>query len=253
MSLKVAVSICAISCILLSGCSHEPPKCSDAETVNFVTDLMMQQMRVDLSGITEKEIKEHAYIELARASAYDETVKKYTCDAKFIAGNLQLPISYESQLDDDNKHIVSLSGVSISDLSRLAWSFMSEIKRDRDASNMLSNINPDEFVGKSPYDVVKSSALTQGFSKLLGGRFDDLTTRVLVASGVEKQGEWLVGEGGRPHMFTIEEAAFAVNVKTGKMYVVLLSNGESIEWFGAEKMSDMPDYLQKWFVTHGGE
>ncbi len=98
------------------GCSKQAPKCSDDETATLVRKIILDQIGGS-EGLSEKEIKENMKIEYSRASAYDEKIKKYSCEAKLIAGNsYQLPITYESQLDDKGQHIVSVGGIMRGDL-----------------------------------------------------------------------------------------------------------------------------------------
>jgi hypothetical protein len=72
-------------------------------------------------------------IELPRASAFDEKIKKYSCAAKLIVGGtIQLPITYESQLDDKNQHIVSVGGISRGDLLAVQAGMIEGIKKSRE-------------------------------------------------------------------------------------------------------------------------
>ena len=54
---------------------------------------------------------ENLDFQFPRASAYDEKIKKYRCEAELvIADTWKLPIKYESQLNDDDRHIVTVNG-----------------------------------------------------------------------------------------------------------------------------------------------
>ena len=45
-----------------------------------------------------------------RANAYDEKIKKYRCEAELVvADTWKLPFKYESQLNDENRHIVTVT------------------------------------------------------------------------------------------------------------------------------------------------
>ena len=111
-----AVIMCALIAILLSGCSKEPPKCSDDKTTALVRKIILDQIHGS-EKLSEKEIQEIVKIEFPRASAFDEKIKKYSCQGKLISGGTyELPITYDSQLDDKGQHIVSVGGISQVDL-----------------------------------------------------------------------------------------------------------------------------------------
>jgi len=102
--------------VLILGCSKQVPKCSDDDTITLVRKIIFDQIGGS-EGLTDKEIQENMKFALPRATAHDEKIKKYSCEAKLIAGNtIELPISYASQLDDQGQHIVSVGGISRGDL-----------------------------------------------------------------------------------------------------------------------------------------
>ncbi len=100
----------------VTGCTQQPPKCSDESTFTLIRKIIIDQIGGS-EGFTDKELKDSMRIEFPRASSLDEKIKKYSCEAKLIAGSsVELPITYESQLDDENQHIVSVGGISNIDL-----------------------------------------------------------------------------------------------------------------------------------------
>jgi uncharacterized protein YecT (DUF1311 family) len=81
-------------------------------------------------GLSEKEIKDSLKIEFSRASAFDEKIKKYSCEAKLVAGGMyELPITYESQLDDKGQHIVAVGGIRRGDLLAMQAGILEGIKK----------------------------------------------------------------------------------------------------------------------------
>lgn len=132
---------CALTTVI-SGCGKEPPKCSDNETISLVRQIIFEQIGGS-EGLTEKEIKENLKVELPRASAFDEKIKKYSCEAKLIAGDMyQLPITYESQADDKGQHIVSVGGINRVDLIGVQSGVIEGIKKSR--ANTTNTAKPDE-------------------------------------------------------------------------------------------------------------
>jgi len=91
-------------------------------------------------GLTAIEIKDNLKIEFPRASTFDEKIKKYSCEAKLIAGDIyQLPITYESQLDDKNQHIVSVGGIGRGDLLGVQAGVIEGIKKSKAEKTGTSN------------------------------------------------------------------------------------------------------------------
>ncbi|MBY0575401.1 MAG: hypothetical protein K2P67_02250 [Gallionellaceae bacterium] len=71
-------------------------------------------------------------IDFPRASAFDGKIKKYSCEAKLTVGGMyELPIAYESQLDDKNQHIVSVGGIRRADLFALQAGMIEGIRKSR--------------------------------------------------------------------------------------------------------------------------
>lgn len=102
--------------ILLVACSKEPPKCSDESTFSILRSILLDQIG-GTKGLTDTEIKEFITFAFPRATGFEEKIKKYSCNAKMsVGGRYELPIVYESQLDDKNEHIVSMGGIGHGDL-----------------------------------------------------------------------------------------------------------------------------------------
>lgn len=118
MNRKVKLTtIVTLLVAFVAGCSQTPPKCSDESTFTLIRKIIIDQIGGS-EGFTDNELKDNMKIEFPRASSLDEKIKKYSCEAKLIAGgSIELPITYESQLDDKNQHIVSVGGISNMDLA----------------------------------------------------------------------------------------------------------------------------------------
>ena len=104
----------AMLAVLLSACKKEPPKCSDKETLTLVRTIILDQVG-GAGNLNEKEIEETVKLEHPRASAYDDKIGKYSCEATLVFANAwRLPtIKYES-------HLVMVGGFLRGDLWRMA-------------------------------------------------------------------------------------------------------------------------------------
>jgi hypothetical protein len=108
------------------------------------------------------------------------------------------------------------------------------------------------FVGKDSESALDEPALKEKFKILLGDRLGMFRERLGVSSGMTQEGDWIVGEGGMQHLFSIEEAAFAINSKTGDIFAIMLTEGKEIRYFGATEAANLPVPLQNWYKAHGG-
>lgn len=137
------VIMLAAMATLLAACSKEPPKCSDDKTIALVRQIIIGQIggseglsekviQGGIEGISEKEIQENLKVEFPRASSFDEKIKKYRCEAKMTAGGTyEVPITYDSQLDDNGQHIVAVGGMSMGDFILLRGSLVTGIRKNR--------------------------------------------------------------------------------------------------------------------------
>jgi len=98
-----------IAIAFIAGCAKKTPKCSDEQTLDLVRSIIVDNYKPD--GISDAEFEANLRFSLPRATRLDEGIKKYSCEAKLIVANTkQFPISYESQLNDGDQHIVSVEG-----------------------------------------------------------------------------------------------------------------------------------------------
>lgn len=136
--------IAALVATSIAGCAKEPPKCSDEDTFSLVRSILLDQIG-GREGLTKKEIQDNLKIEFARPSAFDEKIKRYSCEAKLVAGGLyELPITYETQLDDSGDHIVAVGGIAEDDLLGVKAALIQGIQKSRAASQ------PSASSGETP-------------------------------------------------------------------------------------------------------
>lgn len=142
MNYKTVSIIATLVAAFISGCAKEPPKCSDEKTFSLIRQIIVEKLG-GREGVSDKELLDNIKIELPRPSAYDEKIKKYSCEAKLVAGGtIELPIRYESQLDDKNDHIVSIGSISGSDQMSLQIAITSGIKKSREVEKSVATPQP---------------------------------------------------------------------------------------------------------------
>jgi hypothetical protein len=151
MTSKISIRVIAIIIFsLLVGCAKETPKCSDEDTLLSLKKLIIEQANADtLFGIkmtikniirnqaNDQEIQDNVKFDRIKAVSFDEKIKKYSCEANLIAGNTyQLPITYESQLDDTDQHIITLTRTEFPavDISMVANGIIKAVQQNRNQS-----------------------------------------------------------------------------------------------------------------------
>lgn len=111
---------------LLCACSGQAPKCSDDASLGLVRDIIIEQLGADFGKLTAAQRKAAMQLTNPRAASYDEKVKLYQCEASlaidFKSQGLvyQSNIAFQSQLDDNGKHIVVVQGLRRGDLVQMA-------------------------------------------------------------------------------------------------------------------------------------
>ncbi len=124
--------------MLLVGCAKEAPKCSDPETLSAVRGIIVGQFGTEnpAAKLSKKDRDEKIQIQNPRAESFDEKIKKYSCEANLLIAfrpsgeSLQMPIKYESQLDDSKEHLVFIKNVMQRDMFILAVAFNTEAASD---------------------------------------------------------------------------------------------------------------------------
>lgn len=175
-SRALKIILTAVIATVVGGCG-KPPKCSDDDTLSLIRPIILDQIggneaiasqTADGEALTEKEIQENLKIELPRADAFDEKIKKYSCTAKLVAGDMyQLPIAYESQLDDKDQHIVAVRGISRGDLLHVQAGVIEGIRKARsEKSNAAQSAAPNSMQTEAeqvsaPINSVTPSSPTQ--------------------------------------------------------------------------------------------
>ncbi len=105
-------------------------------------------------------------------------------------------------------------------------------------------------VGMLPYDLVRSKTWKNKFVAITNGRYKPFVERLSVGSPTVLGGEWVTGEGNAPHSGGSDEAALAINVKSGEVYGVILQGGQ-ISGFGfGSSWDNAPKFIQNWVAAH---
>lgn len=188
--------------ILIStvGCaSKEPPSCSDERTLSLVRDLVMDQIG-GREGLTDAEVSSNLVFELVRPSAIDEKIRKLSCEARLVAGQYyQVPVQYESQLDDSGQHVVRIYGIRNGDLRGIHTGMAQAITKSR-AENSAGNLK-QQSAGAGREDAGKDCRqLSSYVERMICG--DDRVKRLdtILSQNYENMSNSDLDEGVRSHL-----------------------------------------------------
>ena len=255
---------CAAMISTLSACSPQPPKCSDEQT----TSLLLQIISDKLSEVAHQPkelVRQKLSIDLPVAVSMDEKVRRLNCEAMLkVSGGFQTYITFTSLVNDQDRHLVILSEISgdkalplvVAVNAALTQPMVSHQAAASSSSNRPSSSSSNSsglasLVGKHPGEAIDDSALNATLQSVLKDKFQSFADRMVVASSVEREGDFVFGNGCMPHSCGSEEAAYAANIKTGAAYAVIFSS-DSIAVFGSTP-SELPPPLRAWYKKHGGK
>lgn len=101
-------------------------------------------------------------------------------------------------------------------------------------------------IGVRPYDLVRSKVWKKKFVELTKDKYRLFLDRLQVSSVTELEGDWIVGDGLAPHSGGSDEAALAINTKSGEVYAAMLIDTKKYV-FGFESSSNnAPMFLKNW-------
>jgi uncharacterized protein YecT (DUF1311 family) len=168
-----------VATTLLFGCGQEAPKCSDVATLSTVKKIIVGMLPDGSPAalFTDQERNEALSIENPRASGFEEKIKKYTCEAKLVipfkVSELVYSsnITYESQLDDKDSHLVVVKGFTNADVRAITLGFMSEglavqkAKEKAQQEIVIVQPPPPVVVSQPPAGVTADSIEKEGICK----------------------------------------------------------------------------------------
>jgi hypothetical protein len=122
------------------------------------------------------------------------------------------------------------------------------LKSSAVASAALDNV--DALIGASPYEYLTAKENEAMLIQVLG--WDSLdalrNTTVLGSQKMTVDGDWIVGEGCRPHMCNTDFAAIAIHRKTGELIAAIKSEGIKSRLLG-EPPEALPSALRAVMVS----
>jgi len=261
------------SIVGLSGCSKEPPKCSDPKTILLLRQIIVENLGSNFpaASLNAKDLEDKLLIQNPRASSYDEKVHKFSCEGTLIVPykdsntEYRVNIEYASQLDDNKKHLVILKNMHEGDLRQISFALRQYRQMaaegsaaERKAAEIkaaLAAVKAEELNPSFSRKVWGSNGLNfkepfeQKFRTLLSTNYDKFHNNLSVFNDKE-EGNYYFGSGCAPHVCSIEEAAFAIDKSTGEVSAAILTEGKEgkqIKIFGVNTAKELPPPLYNWY------
>jgi hypothetical protein len=161
--------------VLLAGCSKEPPLCSDESSLNSLRALISEELKSNLT-LTPQDLIENLRFDLPLATAYDENIKKRTCQLKLAAGtDFSTNLSYSFQIDDKGAVIVGFFGMSRLELYSIKNHLEEAVRKEREETNgatpsepsvasfpATAAVVPSEFLGSWSGDTTAMTVIKEG-------------------------------------------------------------------------------------------
>jgi hypothetical protein len=93
--------------------------------------------------------------------------------------------------------------------------------------------------------VVEDPDLKPQFERLLGSSWAEFEDRLSVSDPVVQRGDWITGQGVQSKSWSGNSAVYAVNARTGDIYVVITVD-DVVRVFGVDSPTELPFPLVEW-------
>lgn len=158
----------SVSCAVVVGVSlytnlifcAEPPKCSDKNTLSTVLEIILENIGAGkLSG--DEKVTNALLFEVPHATSYDEKIKKYSCEAVIISGGkYKIPVRYDSQLDDNDQHLVFVKQMSRTELEPLVFGLSDALKKRQAVNTQVESSSQPSPVSKSAQPTATTESMS---------------------------------------------------------------------------------------------
>jgi hypothetical protein len=119
---------------------------------------------------------------------------------------------------------VTMAGAPGQGRSAFVWDGKGPIveqKLGMEATGLTPDMGVGAWVGRHPYDLMTAPEWAGVFTVLMGGAaLQRVQAGIAISSGMEMQGDWLVGQGCMPHACDAVVSAVAVHAGDGRVLVV---------------------------------
>ena len=271
---------------LLTACSQTPAECNADQSISSVKKIVHDSLHdvAMPRSVVPQEADEMANaltfdVTLIRTISHSNQIGASQCAAKLKTALpesyrkmnqiqeqfAEYDIKYDVQLTDDKKSLV----VSVEnplfiakDLIDAAWTAFDE-KRNQakktapnqtqaaptspnQTTQVLAVTDLTKYVGKNPSEAIHSPQVNASLKALLGSDFVTFERNIDVSSGLEQVGNSYFASGNAANLGSIEEAAFAIDISSGRSYAAILREGKTVQLYGESTADKLPETLRQW-------
>lgn len=105
--------------------------------------------------------------------------------------------------------------------------------------------NLASYINEYPVTLMKVKSVKTRLKTLLGKRYSDFVLSIQVQSPMTKVGDFLLASGCMPHVCTINEAAFAIDLKIKRIHAAIYEKDRPTKYFNEDK-APTPQILLDW-------
>jgi hypothetical protein len=102
-----------------------------------------------------------------------------------------------------------------------------------------------KYVDEYPATLMKVASVRARLKALLGKRYNDFDISIAVQSPITKVGDFLFASGCMPHVCTINEAAFVIDLKNKRIHAAIYEKDTPTKFFNEAK-APTPQVLLDW-------
>ena len=102
-----------------------------------------------------------------------------------------------------------------------------------------------KYIDEYPVELMKVPSVKARLKTLLGKRYADFDISIAVQSPITKVGDFLFASGCMPHVCTINEAAFVIDLKNKRIHAAIYEKDTRTKFFNEDK-APTPQILLDW-------
>jgi hypothetical protein len=156
-----------------------------------------------------------------------------------------MPLHFQSQLDDSNAHLVGVEKLGFFAVQEIAFAVVMSAEKD-----VWKRTHRSPFIGKAPSALINAGRWLDVFNPI--GHAALLRERLESGPPMREEGGWLIGEGAIYKREGVDEAIFALDLASRKLFYVVRVEGNSYRLYGASELAAFPAPLQRWVQVRRG-
>lgn len=235
------------------------PSCGSSQASNMVVELLNKQVRENPFAAVIAGGARAVSIAGAKELHSDPAIR--ACEATVKRNNGEGEVGYTIEMGNKEKgefwvHVYGVDQVRAMFAKQASTAPSAPIAQAVMTPPASAAQDLSKYLGEPPSAMLNDPSVKEKFTTLFGGdkaEHEHFLNNLSVASGVKEQDGFYFGEGQADHLGGVEEAAFAINKSTGKVFAIILVEGKTIKWAGVKSEQDLPPPLLTWNKERSGQ